>query len=140
MFRSSHQRCFTQKGVLRNFTKFTGKHLCQSIFYNKVASLRPATLLKKRHWHRCFPVNFVKFLTTPFLQNTSGRMLLNFTWGSSITIDGKSKHVYVLCFSSYLVVFDKSKVVVVSRCCTKQALLKILQNSRENSGAGVSFQ
>ena len=24
-------------GVLRNFTKFTGKHLCQSLFFNKVA-------------------------------------------------------------------------------------------------------
>ena len=24
------------------------------------------TLLKKRLWHRCFPVNFVKFLRTPF--------------------------------------------------------------------------
>ena len=59
-----------KKGVLRNFTKFTGKHLCQSLFFNKVAGLRPATLLKKRLWHRCFPVNFVKFLRTPFLQNT----------------------------------------------------------------------
>ena len=28
---------------------------------------RPATLLKKRLWSRCFPVNFVKFLRTPFL-------------------------------------------------------------------------
>ena len=27
----------------------------------------PATLLKKRLWHRCFPVNFEKFLRTPFL-------------------------------------------------------------------------
>ena len=26
----------------------------------------PATLFKKRHWHRCFPVNFEKFLRTPF--------------------------------------------------------------------------
>ena len=27
--------------------------------------LRPATLLKRRLWHTCFPVNFVKFLRTP---------------------------------------------------------------------------
>ena len=74
--RSSHQRCSMKKGVLRNFTKFTGKHLCQSLFFNKVTGLRPATLLEKRLWHRCFPVNFVKFLRTPFLQNTSGRLLL----------------------------------------------------------------
>ena len=42
-----------QKGALRNFTKFTGKHLCQSVFFNKVAGLGPATLLKKRLLHRC---------------------------------------------------------------------------------------
>ena len=36
----------------------------------------PATLLKKRLRHRCFPVNFAKFLRTPFSQNTSGRLLL----------------------------------------------------------------
>ena len=33
----------------------------------KVAGLTPATLLKKRLWHGCFPVNFEKFLGTPFL-------------------------------------------------------------------------
>ena len=74
--RSIHRRCFVRKGVLRNFVKSTGKHLCQSLFFNKVAGLRPATLLKKRLWHRCFPLNFAKFLRTPFLQNTSGRLLL----------------------------------------------------------------
>ena len=56
------------RGVLRNFTKFTGKHLCQS--------LSPATLFKKRLRHSCFPVTFVKFLRTPFLQRTSGRLFL----------------------------------------------------------------
>ena len=71
--RSSHQRCSGRKGVLRNFTKCTGrKHLCQSLFFNRVPDLSPATLLKTRIWHSCFPVNFVKFLRTPFLQNTSG--------------------------------------------------------------------
>ena len=33
--RSSHQRCSVGKGVLRSLAKFTGKHLCQSIFFNK---------------------------------------------------------------------------------------------------------
>ena len=32
---------FCKKGVLRNFAKFTGKHLCQRLFFNKVAGLRP---------------------------------------------------------------------------------------------------
>ena len=37
VFRSSHQRCSVKKGVLRNFAKFTGKHLCQNFFLNKAA-------------------------------------------------------------------------------------------------------
>ena len=45
--RSSHQRCSMKKGVLRNFTKFTGKHLCQTLFFSKVAGFRPATFLKR---------------------------------------------------------------------------------------------
>ena len=55
-YRSSHQRCSVKKGVKK--------------------ALRHAALLKKRLWHRCFAVNFAKFLGTPFLQNTSGGLLL----------------------------------------------------------------
>ena len=44
---SSHWRCSLKKGVLEFFAKFTGKHLCQNLFFNKVADLRPATLLKQ---------------------------------------------------------------------------------------------
>ena len=59
IYKSSHQRCSARKGVLRNFAKFTGKQLCQSL------------------WERCFPVNFAKFLRITFSQNTSGRLFLN---------------------------------------------------------------
>ena len=43
---------------------FRWKHLCQSLFLNRVAGCR-------RDWHRCALVNFDKFRRTPFLQNTS---------------------------------------------------------------------
>ena len=46
--RSSHWMCSIKKGIRRNFTKFTGKHMCQSLFFNKLAGLSPATLLKER--------------------------------------------------------------------------------------------
>ena len=68
---------FCKKGVLRNFAKFTGKHLCQSLFFNNVEALRPATLLKKRLWHRCFPVNCAKFLRTPFFIEHLWWLLVN---------------------------------------------------------------
>ena len=41
-----------------------------------LCSLRPATLLKKRAWHSCFPVNFAKFLGTPSLTEHLRWMLL----------------------------------------------------------------
>ena len=62
--RSSHRRYSTKKSVLRNFAKCTGKHLWQSLFFNKVAGLR---------------------LRTPFLQNTSGWLLLVFSVRSFVT-------------------------------------------------------
>ena len=74
--RSSLPEVFCTKGVLRNFAKFTGKHLCQSLIFNKVTGLRPATLLKKRFWHSRFPMNFAKFQTTPFYIEHLWRLLL----------------------------------------------------------------
>ena len=53
IFTSSRSEVFCKKGIITCFVKFTGH--------------RPATLLKKRLWHSCFPVNYAKFLRTPFL-------------------------------------------------------------------------
>ena len=72
--RNSNRRCSVRKGVLKNFKEFTGKHLCQNLFINK--GLRSVTLLKKRLWHRCFPVNFARFLRTAFLKGHLRWLLL----------------------------------------------------------------
>ena len=74
------QRC-SAKSVLRNFTKFTGKHL--------YLHLRPATLLKRRLWHRCFPVNLVKFLRTPFFIEHLWLLLLFFGIMNSVSLSQK---------------------------------------------------
>ena len=90
--RSSRPEVFCEKDVLRKFAKFTGKHMCQSLFFDKVAGLRPATLLKKRLWHWCFPVNLTKFLRTPFyIENLWWLLLL----GIYFMFIAKGK----LCFS-----------------------------------------
>ena len=69
--RSSRPEAFFKKGLLRSFAKFTGKHLCQSFFLNKIAGLRPETLLKERLWQRCFPVNFAKICKNAFFHRTT---------------------------------------------------------------------
>ena len=43
IFRYNHPEVFCKKGILRNFGKFTGKHMCLSLLLNEVAGLRPAT-------------------------------------------------------------------------------------------------
>ena len=69
---------FYKKIGLRNFAKFTRKYLCKSLFFNKIAGLRPEISLQKRLWHRYFPANFAKFLRTPFLTERIRWLLLFF--------------------------------------------------------------
>ena len=63
--RSSHQRR-SMKKVFLEISQNSQENTCARVSF----------LLKKRPWHRCFLVNFAKFARTPFLQNTSGRLLL----------------------------------------------------------------
>ena len=46
IFRCSRPELSYKKDVLKNFAKF-GKHLCWSLFFNKVAGWKPPTLLKR---------------------------------------------------------------------------------------------
>ena len=68
---------FYKNAALKNFAIFTEKHLYWSLFFNKVAGLRPATLFKKRLQHNFFSMNIAKFLKTPILKNTREWLLLN---------------------------------------------------------------
>ena len=73
-FRSSHWRCYAWKDVLKNFTKFTEKHLCQSLFFNEVAGLSLQV-----YWKIDSGTNVFLWILrnkTPFLQNPSGQLLL----------------------------------------------------------------
>ena len=76
MIRSSHRSCSVRRGVLRNFAKFTRKHMCQAPFFKKCCRQKTCNFIKKRLRHMCFPLNFAKFLRTPFSQNTSGQLFL----------------------------------------------------------------
>ena len=60
------QRCSVKKAFLEIPQNSQENTCAESFFLNKVADLRPATLLKKGLWHRGLPVNFEKFLRTPF--------------------------------------------------------------------------
>ena len=71
-FRSSHWRWSMRKAVLKAFATLTRKHVLES-YFNKIANLKVSNLIKKRLWHRCFPVNIAKFLRKPILKNICER-------------------------------------------------------------------
>ena len=48
-----------KKSVLKNFAKFTGKHMCWIPFF---LSLQACNFIKKRLQHRRFPVNLFIYL------------------------------------------------------------------------------
>ena len=78
--RSSHWRCSVKKmflEILQNSLENTCARFSFLIKLQASGNRHQTTLLKKRLWHRCFPVNFLKFLRTHFLQNTSGLLLRN---------------------------------------------------------------
>ena len=52
---------YCEKGVLKNFAKFTRKHLCQSLFFNKAA-------VKRVSGTDAFSVNSGKYLGTLILR------------------------------------------------------------------------
>ena len=109
LFRSSRSEVFYKKGALRSFAKFTGKHLCQSL------------------WHRCFPVNFAKILWALSLQNISGGCFLVLC--SKIPVSS--------CYCRYLVCVNLE--AGVQRCSIRITVQRILEDFQEKPEVGSYF-
>ena len=76
-FRSSPPEVFCKKGVLKTFVKLRRKTPVPEYL---------SLMLKKRLWHRCFPVNFAEAFGTPF-------SLEHFWWIMKIQQMMKIRHV-----------------------------------------------
>ena len=80
-----YRRCSVKKGVPRNFAKFPGKHLCQRLFFNKVAGLRLSNefykiskntfFIEPLRWLLLFVVNCEKVPSQTF-----GQALNEYLW------------------------------------------------------------
>ena len=75
IIKSSHRRCTVKKTflknflkiVLKNFTIFTGKHLCWSLFLIKLQVWRPATLSKEA-LTQVFPCKYCEIFKSTYFQ------------------------------------------------------------------------
>ena len=88
--RNSRQRCSMKKGVLRNFRNFTGKHLHQSLFFNKVIGLMQAcNFIKKESLAQVFFCEFCDISENTFFTEhlwATASVLKNFLrkdWGKN---------------------------------------------------------
>ena len=92
-YRSSRPDVFCEKGVLRNFAKFTGKHLCQSLFLNKVAGLRSKV--------QVFPCKFCEISKNTFLHRT------HLVAASSLTLKRNLFSLNLLSIIKFLVLLKR---------------------------------
>ena len=84
-FTSSHGRCSVNKDVLENFAKFTGKHLCQSLFLNKKLQIYQNYTLKQVFFCEFCKIfrnfDFIEHLwTTAFVSATYSFICLKIIW------------------------------------------------------------
>ena len=99
LFLNSHWRCSVKKCVLRNFAIFTGKHLCQSLFLNKVAALRCADQLTGFYIRGNTGIYWVKgYLrekTTTSQNLPSEAQVKNFLFRGKVMFHSRGTKVYV---------------------------------------------
>ena len=67
--RSTRPEVFCKNGVLRNFAKFTGKHLCQNLFFNKVVG-KACNFIKKESLAQVFSCEFCEISKKTFFYRT----------------------------------------------------------------------
>ena len=79
-----------KKGVLRNFAKFTGKHLCRRLFLNKVAGLIVYKFCKIDTY--CVNKQCIIFLYFFFLSSTAKSLIKHAQW----RVLTKRKYVKIL--------------------------------------------
>ena len=107
IYRNSHQRCSVKKVVLRNFTKFTGKHLCQSLSFN----CRPqANFIKKETLAQVFSCEFCKISKNTFftehLWTTASEVKNKWLFGRNIVRTFYRNHLITWMLSNYWSQFD----------------------------------
>ena len=106
---------FCQK-VLLELSQYLQENTCARVSFLIKVRPWPGTLLKKRLWHRCFPVNLAKFLRTPFSQITSGACFCIYErfFGLQTEFLKMSKEEFLI--SKYLIEIFRRSSWNTSRC------------------------
>ena len=113
IIRSSCLEVFYENVVLKNFAKFTGEYLHQSLFLIRLACM---------FWHRCFPMNFAKFLR--ILLFTEDLLVTAFVlWHMCHKIHHIKSYSYQ---TTSLILMNKMPRLISSECSFRSQMLHFL--------------
>ena len=119
-----------------NFSQNSEENTCAEVFL--ITLERPATLLEKRLWHKCFSVNYTKFLRRTCLENTFRRLLLERMQKTTKQLVKTTNHnkVYCMLWSCHVRVLEWIYTPYLFECqrttCLKQApYLKLKWQQRD---------
>ena len=139
------------KIVLRNFVKFAGKHLRQNLFFNKVADLMTATLLKRKALAQAFSCGFceiskntcfhrtplvwlllnISFLFTFYWKKTMNRVLYKTSWSLFLSLSSLKQLLWESLTDKFHFCFRQlGEAILFSSVSANRRLLKGCSTSR----------
>ena len=120
---------FYKTVFLKIFAKFTGKHLCESLFVKEHADLRPATLLKRESGTGVF-LWILRILMNTFFSSSGCfwmKACILFTWMSnlscSVTLHRLFEKFFYICSNQFSII--KNHMKFISTCITKYWMQEI---------------
>ena len=140
MQRSSWPEFFCKKCALRNFAEFKGKHLCHSLFFNKVSG----NFIKKKTLAQVFSCEFCEISKSTFFYRTppvaaSGKNPQHSTWLDKLVIFWYNDRIYS-CSRALQDIFSLTGFLRLYTYLLQICSLKIiahLSDQYQNSGLAV---
>ena len=135
------QRCSVKK-VFLEISQNSQESTCARLSFLVMLQawgLGRATLLKKRFWHRCFPVNFAKFLRTPFFTEHLWWLLLFYiTFLICLTTQGITVSISLFWSSKFIFYTFESYFIVNIECVWASFRIKVTFNNFISFKVGLS--
>ena len=112
MDRSSCPEVFCKKDVLKNLTKFTGKDLCQSLFFNKIAGL--SNFIKKETLEQVLSCEFCEISKNTFSYRTPPMAASEWTYRAQANGRNRKKNHWVQDRTASFTLFKRNNFFFTS--------------------------
>ena len=129
---NSRPEVFCKKRVFRNFAKFSGKHLCQTLFFNNVAGLGSGAcnFIKKEALAQVFSCEFCEISkNTFFTEHLWWLRLFYITFLICLTAQGITVSISLFWSSKFIFYTFESYFIVNIECVWAPLRIKVTFNN-----------